>query len=361
MTARAHAATLFGAGDLRFLPRELGPLPVGMLRIAFGAGGICGSDMHYFRYGRSGDFQMTAPLVLGHEIAGEIVAINLPAHRAAAYELPIGQRVAINPSRWCGHCSACAAGRPNLCENIYFMGSASKTPHMQGGFSTLFDVTPAQAVPIPDSVSYAQAALAEPLAVCLHALARAGDVAGRKVLVVGAGPIGLLTMLGAKAAGAATLNISDMADMPLQFAARLGANAALNIARFPDALASIGPAFDIAFEASGSPSGLASALRAVKRGGIVVQIGNQPAGDILLPANIIMAKEIDLRGSFRFGHEFSQAVAMIASGAIDVGALVTARLPLDDAARAMQLAQDRASAIKVVLVADPAPSHRGAR
>ncbi|MGL4727636.1 MAG: L-idonate 5-dehydrogenase [Bosea sp. (in: a-proteobacteria)] len=355
MSDVAHAATLFGAGDLRFVPRELGPLPAGMLRIAFGAGGICGSDMHYFRHGRSGDFTLKSPLVLGHEIAGEIVAGEAEAHG-----LHIGQRVAINPSRWCGHCTACKAGRPNLCENIYFMGSASKTPHMQGGFSSLFDVVPAQCVPIPDHVFYAAAALAEPLAVCLHALARAGDVAGRNVLVVGAGPIGLLTLLAAKAAGAGAITITDMADMPLGLAAKLGTHAALNIARNPDALTSLGPVFDIVFEASGSPHGLASALNAAKRGGIVVQIGNQPAGDIPFPANMVMAKEIDLRGSFRFGQEFGQALAMIASGVIKVSALITAQLPLAQAKQAMGAALDRASAIKVVLIADGSTDHQGA-
>jgi L-idonate 5-dehydrogenase len=231
---------------------------------------------------------------------------------------------------------------------------------MQGGFSTLFDARPAQCVPIPSHVSYAEAALAEPLAVCLHAVARAGDIDGRRVLVVGAGPIGLLTLLAAKARGAETVAISDLAAMPLAFAARLGANAAINIASEPDALTVLGAAFDIVFEASGSPAGLASALRASRRGGIVVQIGNQPAGDIPFPANMVMAKEIDLRGSFRFGEEFRQAVALIASGAVDVGALVTATLPLEDAAKAMHLAQNRSAAIKVVLVADQCASHREA-
>ncbi len=166
----AFAATLFGPEDLRYVERDNGPLAPGMVRVEFGAAGICGSDMHYFRHARSGDFKMTSPLVLGHEIAGTIVEINAPT------TLKLGQRVAVNPSRWCGTCPACQAGRLNHCENIYFMGSASKTPHMQGGFSTRFDAVPAQCVPIPDHVSFRAAALAEPLAVCLHAVARGGDL-----------------------------------------------------------------------------------------------------------------------------------------------------------------------------------------
>jgi len=155
MTSMALAATLFGPEDLRMVERPLDPLASGMVRIRFGAGGICGSDMHYYRHARTGDFVVTSPLVLGHEIAGEVVEIA-----GAAPSLKIGDRVAVNPSRWCGHCKPCRESRQNLCENIFFMGSASKTPHMQGGFASQFDAIPAQCVKIPDHVSYQAAALA---------------------------------------------------------------------------------------------------------------------------------------------------------------------------------------------------------
>ena len=190
--SQAVAATLFGPEDLRLVTSELPPLAEGMVRVRLGAGGICGSDLHYFRHARTGDFVVTSPLVLGHEVAGDVVDIN-----GASPGLSVGDRVAVNPSRWCGHCRYCREDRPNLCENIYFMGSASKTPHMQGGFASLFDATPAQCVKVPDTTPYAAAALAEPLAVCLHAVARAGDVRDRTIIVVGAGPIGLFSMLAA--------------------------------------------------------------------------------------------------------------------------------------------------------------------
>lgn len=127
MTTTALAATLFGPEDLRMVEHPLDKLAEGMVRLRFGAGGICGSDMHYFRHARTGDFVVKSPLVLGHEISGEVVEIA-----GSAANLKLGDRVAVNPSRWCGHCGACRQGRQNLCENIYFMGSASKTPHMQG-------------------------------------------------------------------------------------------------------------------------------------------------------------------------------------------------------------------------------------
>lgn len=343
---KAVAATLHGPRDLRVEERELGPLEPGMVRVAFGAGGICGSDLHYFRHARTGDFVVASPLVLGHEIAGTVVEIA-----GDAGGLSVGGRVAVNPSRWCGACRHCREGRPNLCDNIYFMGSASKTPHMQGGFSTLFDAIRAQCVPIPDHVPFAAAALAEPLAVCLHAVRRAGPLEGRRAAVVGAGPIGLLTMLSAKLAGAAAVEVVDIAAAPLAFATRLGADAVHDVSANDESLrqAAAGRGFDAIFEVSGAAAGLASAIRTVRRGGVVVQVGNLPGGELPVPANAVMAREIDLRGSFRFGEEFAEAVGLIAAGRIDVTALITAERRLPDAVQAFELALDRSRSVKVVL------------
>jgi L-idonate 5-dehydrogenase len=348
MTSMALAATLFGPEDLRMVERPLDPLASGMVRIRFGAGGICGSDMHYYRHARTGDFVVTSPLVLGHEIAGEVVEIA-----GSAPDVKVGDRVAVNPSRWCGHCKPCRENRLNLCENIFFMGSASKTPHMQGGFASYFDAVPAQCVKIPDHVTYQAAALAEPLAVCLHAVARAGDVNGKRAVLFGAGPIGLLTMLAAQRAGIAETTVVDIAAAPLAFATKLGANHVVDISGGEEALKAEAAArpFDVAFEVSGTAAGLASAIGVVRRGGVVVQVGNLPGGQIAVPANAVMAKEIDLRGSFRFGSEFFTAVELIADGSVDVLSLVTAQRPLSVAPDAVRLALDRSQSVKVVLTA----------
>lgn len=348
--ANALAATLFAAEDLRMVEAPLGPLAPGMVRVRFGAGGICGSDMHYFRHGRTGDFVVETPLILGHEVAGEVVEIG---GDAATPGLRVGDRVAVNPSRWCGGCARCAEGRPNLCENIYFMGSASKRPHMQGGFASVFDATPAQCVKVPGDIPFAAAALAEPLAVCLHAVDRAKPVEGRRALLFGAGPIGLLTLLAAKLAGMAEVAVVDVAKAPLAFAGRLGAEHVVDVAGGEEELAALAAArsFDVAFEVSGTPAGVASAIRHVRRGGTIVQIGNLPGGQIPVPANAIMAKEIDFRGSFRFGDEFALAVRLIVEGKVDVMALVTGQRPLADAPSAFRLALDRSQSVKVVLTA----------
>lgn len=343
------AATLFGPEDLRLVERDPGPLAPGMVRVRFRAGGICGSDLHYFRHARTGDFVVTSPLVLGHEMAGTVEAVG-----ADVEGLEPGTPVAVNPSRTCGVCPRCREGRANLCENVYFMGSASKTPHMQGGFSSLFDVAPPQCIAVPKDTSLRNVSLAEPLAVCLHAAARAGDLTGRHVVLFGAGPIGLLTMLAARRAGAARVTIADIAPAPLVFAERLGADATVDISAGEEALAGVARErpFDVAFEVSGAPAGLASAFRAVRRGGTVVQLGNLPGGLVQAPANLVMAKELDLRGSFRFGDEFAQAVALIVAGAVDVGAVVTAARPLAEAPDAFRLALDRSQSVKVLLTAD---------
>src|SRR5690606_13700140 len=273
----------------------------------------------YFLHARTGDFVVNQPLVLGHEVAGEIVEVA-----GQADGLRVGARVAVNPSRWCGTCRYCREGRENLCENIFFMGSASKTPHMQGGFSSYIDAIPAQCVPVPPDLPYEAAALAEPLAVALHAVARAGSLRDRNVAVLGGGPIGLMLLLAAKLEGVRSVVVIDIAAAPLAFADKLGADRVVNAASGPP---DFGDGVDVVFEATGSPAGLASAIAATRRGGVLVQVGNLPGGQISVPAAAIVAKELSVFGTFRFGREYNRAVELITSGAVDVTRLITARLP----------------------------------
>jgi L-idonate 5-dehydrogenase len=230
------------------------------------------------------------------------------------------------------------------------MGSASKTPHMQGGFATLFDATPAQCVPIPDAMPFEAAALCEPLAVCLHAVNR-GNVAGKHVSIIGAGPIGLLTLLAARMKGATETTMVDIAAAPLAFATRLGADHVVDLSADPEGLKTAAPP-DVVIEASGSPAALEGAIGAVRRGGTVVLLGSLPGGNFPAPLNPVMAKELDLLGSFRFGSEFAEAVELISRGAIDVLSVVTARRPLADVTAAFALALDRSQSVKVVLTAE---------
>ena len=333
------------AQDLRIEDRAApDPSPGGAL-VRVRAGGICGSDLHYYFEGRNGDFVIREPLIPGHEISGEVAAVGEGVTR-----LRPGQRVAVHPGRNCGRCAQCRAGRGNLCRNVFFMGSASRFPHMQGGFAEFVAADESQLYPVSDALPFATAAFAEPLAVALHAVERAGPLLGRSVLIAGAGPIGLLVLLAARRAGAEWVTMTDILDAPLALARRIGADAAANVAEGADALSRAAEAlggFETAFEVSGSPAGLASCLHAVRPGGMVVQVGTLPPGQFPLAGNLVMAKEIDLRGAMRFDREFAHAVACLDRGLIDVEPLLTASVPAAQAAAAFDLAKQRDKHSKV--------------
>ncbi len=340
------AAIIHGARDLRIeqadMPAAPGP---GEVLVRIRAGGICGSDLHYYQDGGFGAVRIRQPMILGHEVAGEVVETGPGVRRVEP-----GDRVAVDPSLPCGRCLFCLEGKPRHCLDMRFYGSAMRTPHVHGGFREWLVCTEAQAVPVPPGVSLEHAAFAEPLAVCLHAVGQAGPVLGRRVLVTGTGPIGALCILAARHAGAREVVATDLTDAPLAIARRIGADLAINMRAEPaglDRFSANKGYFDVVIEASGSGAALASALTVARPGAVVVQVGI--GGDMTLPVNVLTAKEIQLRGSFRFDAEFAWAVGFIASGAIDVSPLLTEVLPLDDAVRAFELAGDRSRAMKVQL------------
>lgn len=337
----SQAVVVHAARDLRFEPMAERPLQEGWARLRFGGGGICGSDLHYFLHGRNGSFAVVEPLILGHEVAGEVIAVN------NAPGVAVGDRVAVNPSRTCGVCPRCREGRSNLCTDVFFMGSASKRPHMQGGFAQTIDVTAAQCLKVPTDVRFEHAALAEPLSICLHAANRAGNLTGKRVLVTGAGPIGLLLVAVARLLGARYVLATDVEPAALRRAEAMGAHETHNAAQ----PVPVPGTYDVVFEASGSPRAVTAAVAAIRRGGTLVQVGNLPGEAFPVPFNDIMAKELDVKGSFRFADEYPQALALIVEGRIDLAPAITAVLPLSRAVEAFELAADRARSAKVVLTA----------
>jgi L-idonate 5-dehydrogenase len=342
-----RACVLHAARDLRIEDRPTLPLSPGEVRIRVRAGGICGSDLHYYFHGRVGDFVIREPLVPGHEFSGEVAETG-----AGVTRLRAGDRVCVNPARNCGSCPRCREGRPNLCERVFFMGSASKFPHMHGGFAEYVTVAESQCFPVSGDLPFAEMAFAEPLSVALHAAHRGGNLMGQKVLVTGAGPIGQLIMLAARRGGAAHLAITDRIDAPLEAARRMGADESFNVAggtgELLEAAARLG-GYDVVFEASGAAPALNAGLLAVRAGGIVVQVGSLPGGESAVLANRIMAREIDLRGAFRFGDVFADAVACLEKRLIDIRPVLTARMPMDAADAAFAAAQDRSKNLKVVI------------
>jgi len=333
------------AEDLRLEDRPAPSFtPYGVL-VRVRAGGICGSDLHYYFEGRNGDFVIREPLIPGHEFSGEVAEIGAEVTRVRP-----GQRVAVHPGRNCGHCFACREGRGNLCRNVFFMGSASRFPHMQGGFADYVSVDESQCYPVSSDLSFTTAAFAEPFAVALHAVERAGPILGRSVLITGAGPIGLLVLMAARRAGAEMICITDVLQGPLDLAKRIGANTTINVQESADALGHEQQrvmGFEVAFEVSGNPAGLATCLEAVRPGATVVQVGTLPPGKLRVAGNLIMAKEIDLRGAMRFDREFAHSVACLDRGLIDVRPLLTACVPAEQASAAFALAKQRDKHSKV--------------
>jgi len=339
------AAIIHAARDLRIGDVEAEAPGPGEVEVRIRAGGICGSDLHYYQHGGFGTVRIREALIPGHEIAGEVAAVGAGVTRVRP-----GDRVAVNPSRPCGHCEYCLEGRPRHCLEMRFLGSAMRFPHVQGGFRERLVCSEAQAVLLPEQLSLELAAFAEPLSVCLHAANQAGELMGRRVLVTGSGPIGALAILVARHAGAREIVSTDLADAPLAIARRIGADAAINMRTGADAFERFAAGkghFDIVFEASGSGAALASAIGAARPGAVIVQVGL--GGEMTVPINAIVAKEIALRGTFRFDREFEWAVQFLGSGAIDVRPLLTEVIPLDEAVRAFELAGDRSRAMKVQL------------
>ncbi|WP_328781266.1 L-idonate 5-dehydrogenase [Streptomyces canus] len=336
-----RACVVHAAGDLRVEHRPFTRPGPGQVTVAVTLGGICGSDLHYYRHGRVGDFTVREPMVLGHEVVGHVTALGAETEGPA-----IGTPVAVHPATPCDHCPHCAAGRRNICADTRYLGSAARTPHVQGGFAQRLTAPAAQIRPLPPELDLRRAVLAEPLSVALHAVHRAGDVTGKRVLVTGAGPIGCLVTAVLRHRGAAEIVVSDLLDTPLRIAAASGATATLR-ADDPEAGVSTGP-FDISIEASGAPAGLRSCVERVRPGGTVVILGLLPPGEVPLLGNIAVTRELELRGAFRFDSEFDEAIGLLARG-LPVDAIVTHTFPLAEARTAFDIAHDRSVASKVLL------------
>lgn len=342
---KTRVCRLYGQGDLRIETDEVSEPGPGQVLVGIAAGGICGSDMHYLSDGGIGTIRVREPIILGHEASGRVVAVG----DGVAGILP-GGKVAINPSRACGSCPYCTEGLPMHCLNMRFNGSAMRLPHEQGLFRDRVVVDAAQCTPLPDDADLGAVACAEPLAVCLHAARMAGGIGGKRVLVTGAGPIGILCAAAAVEAGAAEVVVTDLHDAVLRVATRMGATRVINVAQ--DGAAMDGYRenkghFDIAFECSAAAPAIRSAIEALRPRGALVQVG--VTGDTPMPINALVAKEIRVQGTHRFHEEFGGAVEAITSGRIDVRPIITMRYPVEEAAVAFKAAADRSRSVKVHL------------
>jgi len=337
-----RAVVAHGIGDLRVEHRDAPTPGPGHVAVRVRYGGICGSDLHYWRHGAVGDFRVREPLTLGHEVVGEVHSVGEGVTVTSALE--VGTPVAVHPATPCGTCPQCAQGRRNICATSRYLGSAAHFPHVQGGFADLLIAPAAQVLALPPDLDSRRAALAEPAAVAWHAVSRAGDVRGKSVLVTGAGPIGCLVVAALRTAGAAEITVTDLHEQPLAIAASVGATRTLLATESTDDLR-----VDVAIESSGSPAGLAAAIAGLHPGGRLVGLGLLAHGQAPVAVNTVITRELEYVGSFRFDTAICDVLGAMADGSLFVDPVVTAVRPVDDAAEAFALAAAPERSCKVLL------------
>lgn len=345
---KTRIARLHAAHDLRIETIDVAEPVAGEVLVSIGAGGICGSDLHYYHHGGFGAIRVREPIILGHEVAGIVKALG-----AGVCNVKIGDKVTLNPSLACGNCTYCDQDLAHHCLDMLFFGSAMRTPHVQGAFRETMVVKAAQCIPLADHITLAEGACAEPLAVCTHARNQAGELKGQKVLVTGAGPIGALCVALAAQAGAVEIVVTDIQDATLKIANQMGATKTINTGKNPDAMTKYAQNkghFDVVFECSGAPVALSTAIDCIRPQGIIVQVGI--GGETKIPLNVLVAKEIALKGTFRFDAEYDEAVKLINNGDINVKPIITGRYKLENAVAAFDAAGDRTKSVKVILEFD---------
>lgn len=346
MIKNMRAAVLHSAKNIKIEDYKIPDVLPGMVLLSIKRAGICGSDLHYFQDGYIGTFIPSRPFILGHELTAIVIAVNDNGTKMP----PIGARVTVNPARACGYCNYCKDGRGNLCRNTIMLGSGSTTPPTDGAMAEFVTVRADQCHILPDNIDDGFGAMIEPLAVGLHAIKKANTVAGKKVLVIGGGTIGLLTAIAAKAFGAIPVVVSDVVTERRKSALVIGIDATLNpvdknVQQQVNELT--GDGFDIVFEASGAKAALRQAFDLVRPGGKIIQIGSLGKEDIPLPANMLMVKEIEFIGSFRYGNIFDEAISLVASGRINFTPFITDILPLHEISKAMHLGADKVHSLKI--------------
>ncbi|KQX30083.1 L-idonate 5-dehydrogenase [Variovorax sp. Root434] len=345
MRLRCMCLVIHAPDDLRLDEQDAGEIGPGQVLVKVGMGGICGSDLHYFHNGGFGTVRIKEPMVLGHEVAGTVVAVA-----PGVESVRIGDKVAVNPSRPCGACKFCLEGLPNQCLDMRFYGSAMRTPHVQGAFRNMLLCEATQCVKVAEHVPLRLAALAEPFSVGLHGVSRAGPLLGKRVLVSGCGPIGVLAIAAARAHGAAEITATDVVDEPLAIARAMGADNVINVAKekaWVSRHSADKGTFDVMLECSGNERALRDGLEVMRPRGVVVQLGL--GGDVSIPQNMVVAKELSICGSFRFHAEFALAVRLINEGRVDLSPVVTHTFPMLQARQAFELASDRQKAMKVLI------------
>jgi L-iditol 2-dehydrogenase len=336
-------AVMTGIGKMEMVERDIPvPAPKEVL-VKLEYVGVCGSDLHYYEAGRIGDYIVKPPFVLGHESGGVVVEIG-----SDVLNLKVGDRVALEPGKTCGHCEFCRSGRYNLCPDVIFFA----TPPVDGVFQEYVAHEAALCFKLPDNVSTLEGALIEPLAVGFHAALTGGARIGQTALVTGAGCIGLVSMLALKAQGVSRVYMTDVVDKRLEKARALGAFRTIN-AKEQDPLACIAEdegAPDLVIETTGSDAAAAQGIGALKKGGTLVFVGYSPAGTMSLPMGRALDKELTMKTIFRYRHIYPLAIDAVSRGLVNIRDIVTNQFDFDDIQNAMDRSvHNKAEIVKSVI------------
>ncbi len=336
--ASNKAAVLYGVHDLRIEQRPIPEPAPGEVLVAMRSVGVCGSDVHYYNEGRIGSFVLDSPTIMGHESSGVIIGVGDQVDA-----LHIGQRVALEPGVPCGTCTQCRLGRYNLCPDMKFFAS----PPVDGAFVQYLTINQHFAYPVPDTLSDDAAALMEPFSVGIWACHKAGVAAGARVLVTGAGPIGVMALQAANAFGATEVIVTDTNTYRLERAVSLGASRAVDVSGEDDLSAQV--AADILIECSGAPQALMQGMKCLSPAGIAVAVGMASSDDLLVPMSVIQSKELTLTGTFRYANTYPVAISLAAAGRVDLDACVTGYYPLEETEAAFLAAKSDPRVLKSVV------------
>lgn len=348
MNGSMRVAIMEGIGKMGFTQRPIPTPKEDEVLVKLEYVGICGSDMHYYETGAIGDFVVEPPFVLGHEPGGTVVEVG-----SKVKHLKVGDRVALEPGKTCGHCRYCREGKYNLCPDVVFFA----TPPVDGVFQEYVAHEADLCFKLPDNVSTLEGALIEPLAVGFHAAIQGDAHLGQKAVVMGAGCIGLVSMMALKARGVQEVYVVDVMDKRLDKALELGATAVINgkkedvVARLNQLTGGLGT--DLAIDTAGSEFTVRQAIMAAAKGSTIVLVGYSRTGEMNMPTDFILNKELTLKSVFRYRHIYPIAIEAVASGKVNLKGIVSNIFPLSDIQNAMdESIRNKADIVKSVIKID---------
>ena len=349
MDGKMKVAVMNGIGKMGFEERDIPTPKAGEVLVKLDYVGICGSDLHYYETGAIGDYVVEPPFVLGHEPGGVVVEVG-----EDVTHLKVGDRVALEPGKTCGHCEFCKEGKYNLCPDVVFFA----TPPVDGVFQEYVAHEAGLCFKLPDNVSTLEGALIEPLAVGFHAAIQGDAHLGQKAVVMGAGCIGLVSLMALKARGVSEVYVVDIMDKRLEKAMELGATGVINGAK-EDVIAKVreltgGLGTDIVIETAGTQITTSQAIHIAKKGSTIVLVGYSKTGELTLPVSLALDKELTFKTVFRYRHIYPLAIDAVASGKVNLKGIVTDIFPLDEAQKAMDYSvNNKADIVKAVIQINP--------